>query len=124
MDENELDWRFCFVQETHDAVKKNYDIGALLAKNPNLLVERGVYGSVLHIAAEFGKENLVAQLLAASPSLVNTLDGHNRTPLHSAAAEGHDKSVSLLITAKPSLVDAIDVNGRVALHDADRKSVV
>ena len=45
---------------------------------------------------------MVAQLLAAKPSLIDAKTFHHFTALHEAARAGHEGVMAQLLTAKPS----------------------
>lgn len=83
--------------------------------DPNEADDSGV--SVLHLAAQAGKRQLVDILLGlgAKPGVVDHARG--RTPLHYAAAGGHTGSMQALLEggANPA---AADTSGATALHAA------
>jgi len=73
---------------------------------------------VLHFAVEKGKDDIVAQLLAHNPSLVEEKDYNGNTALHAAAERGHDGIVALLLAHSPSLIDTVDDHDCTPSHEA------
>jgi len=74
--------------------------------------------SPLHGAAKRGHDDIVARLLAHSPSLIDTLDCYRHTPLHEAARGGHIKVVAQLLACKPDLINMQDDYSYTALMHA------
>lgn len=70
------------------------------------------------MAAQSGKENVIANILAEWPNLATEYDsGGDKTALLYASEKGYEKIVALLLTACPSVVDAkTSYNPRNALH--------
>jgi ankyrin repeat protein len=69
--------------------------------------------SVLHIAAEQGRTDIVRLIISAGPP-INAVDKLFRTPLHYAARPGHADVVQLLLSAGANLEQQSD-HGRTAL---------
>ena len=76
--------------------------------------------TVLHYAAIYGKDAVVAQLLqaGASVSAVDNVDGS--TPLHYAALNGNSSIANLLLQANASPT-AGDKNGETPAQDAKQQ---
>ena len=78
--------------------------------------------SPLHLAAYFGREDRVAQLLsvtgAEAVSLVQKRSIDGSTSLHLAALQGHAGIIETLIARSPSLIDEQDNDGCTPLHHA------
>jgi len=62
--------------------------------------------TALHLAAEGGHGEIVVQLLAHKPALINDVTYRGGTALHFAARAGHDKIVQQLLSIKPELANA------------------
>jgi len=86
---------------------------------PEIIIYIAAGSTALHIAAYHGFDNIVALLLAARPTLVDSplIDETGSTALHVAAGRGHEKVLEVLLAAKSS-VDATDFDGCTALHHA------
>lgn len=73
------------------------------------------------LAARDGNDNAVAELLAATPTLIDAVSC-GCTALHFAASNGRDKVVAQLLAAgSASLADAVDKDGTTALHRAAQR---
>jgi len=95
-------------------------VSEMLIADPTLIdIEGRLFPgfTALHVAASKGLDKVVSQLLAAKPTLVDSLTDLGLTALHVAAERGHDNVIELLLAAKGS-VDATDFDGRTALHCA------
>lgn len=101
----------------HDKV-----VACLLASQPDLSVKCGSFHwTPLHIAAMFGNETVVRQLLevtGAIPSLTRAIDELQRTALHLAIIHSHEQVASIILAADPLLADACDCAHWTALHYA------
>jgi ankyrin repeat protein len=69
----------------------------------------------LHLAAVFGLDVLLSDLLSENQSDVDERDSHNQTPLYLAALRGHEKVVRLLLE-RDADVGAKESEERTALH--------
>ena len=76
--------------------------------------------SVLHVAAQFGHEQ-ICELLLRHDAIVDTTDETKWTPLHWAAFEGHEKVCELLIQHGANY-DSIEICGNSPLHLAASKN--
>ena len=70
----------------------------------------------LHLAAEFGREDL-AELLIAGGANVEAWNGRQETPLHTSATYGRP-AVAKLLLARGADVNARDRGGKTPLHAA------
>jgi len=93
----------------------------LLAANTNLTEAIGNSKNALHCAVKHGHAKVVAQLLAHSPSLIDTRTADGRTSLHVAATYGHDKIVAQLLAQKKEIAATKNHLGATALHIAAEK---
>jgi len=89
-----------------------------VARNPQRInTQYGAFcDTPLHFAAKFGREDLVATLIAAGADV----EGSNKLrerPLHTSAEYGHPAVVRLLL-ARGADVNATDPSGKTALHYA------
>jgi ankyrin repeat protein len=110
---------WAFGDEIHDAAKKGdaAKVKALLSSNPALVASKDNVGRTpLHIAALFGRKEVVV-LLLANKAEVNARAKQEQTALLWAASEGHAEVVELLLTNKAE-VNAVDKNGWTPLHKA------
>ncbi|CAM9842611.1 unnamed protein product, partial [Discosporangium mesarthrocarpum] len=73
-------------------------------------------GSLLHLAAQRGDENMVVYLLSGETD-VHARDENFATPLHLAAASGHTKTVRLLVSAGSDL-HSRNISNFTPLHEA------
>ena len=117
-----------FGGEIHDAAKAG-DVEktkALLKRNPELISSKDATGrTALHVAALFGKKEVVVVLLANKAD-VNAKANGGQTPLLWAASNGNKEVVALLIENQAE-VDGKDNNGWTPLGKAagdGRKEVV
>lgn len=70
---------------------------------------------ILKFAAQEGRADMVALLLAHNPDLLNALDTRKRTPLHYAAKKGHLEVVKLLLSHNHISIEGMDDSGRTPL---------
>ncbi|EPS70924.1 hypothetical protein M569_03833 [Genlisea aurea] len=81
------------------------------------LAYRDIHGAtILHSAAAKGRVEVVNDLIASSPEMINSLDNRGNTPLHVAAHRGHLPVVEALIQASPSSIAARNNAGDTFLH--------
>jgi len=94
-------------------------VGAFLSASPDLAQAYSHDGwTALHLAAYFGRQELVAALLMAGADVnARTRNAQNNLPLHAAAAGKHREIVDLLL-ARGSDVNARQEGGWAALHGA------
>jgi len=71
--------------------------------------------TALHMAAEYGHDNVIPLLLAEDDPRPRR-DTSGRTPLHLAAEAGHGKVVAQLLAHRPDDSNLVDCRGRTALH--------
>jgi len=101
----------------HYTMRGSREFAALLAGDPKVINAVDDEGHTpLHLAANGGDHEIVAQLLACG-SDVNAVCAKNWTVLHYAARGGWDKVVSQLLVYN-DLILAVDVTNRTALHMA------
>lgn len=72
----------------------------------------------LHFAAANGHQEVVTQLLAASPSMATVATFERRLPLHCAAIDGHNQVLKQLLAVTPSLIKAAALDEQTVLHFA------
>ena len=94
------------------------NLGKWIARHPRRINKQ--YGAFcntpLHLAAEFGREDLAAALIAAGAD-VEASNKLNERPLHTSAKYGHPLVVRLLL-ARGADVNASDPWGKTPLHAA------
>jgi len=104
----------------HEAVRRKDEknvnvVRILLARNPKSIDAKTSQGATaLHLAAEAGNKEVVAQLLAHCPTLI---DGE--TPKGNAAhfaCSGRASIVELLLDLKPELAKGVNRNNDTVLH--------
>ncbi|XP_034686719.1 ankyrin-1-like [Vitis riparia] len=100
--------------------KTKYGLGEILQNFHDLGDElTPMENTVLHIAAQFGKQKCVNLILKehSDLSLLRRVNEHGDTPLHLAAREGYQKVVEALIhAAKPQPPQPCDIESRVEFH--------
>lgn len=72
----------------------------------------------LHIAAMYGRRDVVQVLLHRPAADVNAKDSCGRTPLHTAAMYGHTDIVQILLNTSGVNAHATDNYGHTSLHTA------
>jgi len=104
----------------HEAVRRGEDqnvnvVKMLLARNPKSIDAKTSEGATaLHLAAEAGNKQIVAQLLAHWPALI---DGETpRGMQHFASFIGWKSIVDLLLDLKPELANGINQDNNTVLH--------
>lgn len=89
-------------------------LALLLDHDPQLADSTDVYNlTLLKYAVKGGQNEVVSQLLASKPSLLE-----DKTLLHFAVRSGHAKTVALLLTCRPQLADPTERPRTTALHTA------
>ncbi|CAK8578376.1 unnamed protein product [Lathyrus sativus] len=84
-----------------------------------ILAYRDAQGcTVLHSAAGRGQVEVVRNLTALSPDIINSTDSQGNTALHVASYRGYLPVVEILIQASPSLTKLTNQNGDTFLHMA------
>lgn len=77
--------------------------------------------TALHFACRSGHYELVEELLARRPDLIDAVTRNKRTVLHCAASTYRARTIlvsQLLLARRPTLIDAVDSQGGLALHVA------
>ena len=101
--------------------KTKYDLREILKNFRDLGDElTPMENTVLHIAAQFGKQKCVDLILKehSDSSLLRRVNKHGDTPLHLAAREGYQKVVEALIhAAKPQPPQPSDIENGVEFHE-------
>ncbi|RVW26965.1 Ankyrin repeat-containing protein [Vitis vinifera] len=101
--------------------KTKYDLRQILKNFHDLGDElTPMENTVLHIAAQFGKQKCVDLILKehSDSSLLRRVNKHGDTPLHLAAREGYQKVVEALIhAAKPQPPQPSDIENGVEFHE-------
>lgn len=93
------------------------------AKGPNLEIIKFILGqnlnvnikdvngqNLLHIAALYGRKNIVETLIKEVGLRVDDVNNNRITPLHIAAQRGHKNTVEILLKNKANAVDK-DIGG-------------
>jgi len=70
------------------------------------------------MAAGKGNANIVAQLLAVKPEMIDMTTQLSTTVLHAAASTGSPEVIDLLLDRRPGLIDVLDAVRMNALHFA------
>lgn len=99
------------------------EVARMLKKNPKIIGEFQIYqGTPLHLAAYYGHELVVTQLLTDDFNLAHATDGRGRNALHLAAESGHAKVVAVLLANFPSSINAVSsyYDRETCLHSALR----
>lgn len=107
----------------HAAIRSGHDAIAseLLAQDPNLIDAVDYSYSPLHLAANYGREAIVAQIFAQrTPRLAPVGGRYGMSPLHFASQYGYDAVVAELLVEQPHLIDVPNENERSVLHLAAR----
>ncbi|PIN01275.1 26S proteasome regulatory complex, subunit PSMD10 [Handroanthus impetiginosus] len=80
--------------------------------------------TVLHIAARYGRTELLAEIPRLSPFMAGAENNKGETPLHEACRMGHDKILMMLmetdpwVASKPQLQELDDGENATFLHVA------
>jgi len=93
-------------------------VARLLGARPDFVVVEVDGLPPLHAAAKRGHDQVVAELLAVNPGLMDAVDSQQSIALHHACKAGHLVVVKQLLAAKPCLLDTVDSDGCTALHHA------
>jgi len=112
------------MSEIHDAIKEgNADkLWMILQKSPaSINIADNLGTSLLHLAAEKGKANVVKVLLTAKAD-PRVKDSRGLTPLHVAAEQGQAEIIRML--AAGAELNAVDKSGKTPLHLAVAKDKV
>jgi uncharacterized protein len=76
--------------------------------------------TIMHSAAESGKESIVRAVLKVDSSLLTSTDDDEETPLHLAAEKGHESIVRMFLTANSDLLTCTNCRWETPLHLASR----
>ncbi|XP_047128763.1 transient receptor potential cation channel subfamily A member 1 homolog isoform X1 [Hydra vulgaris] len=91
----------------HIACKSGFEKIAimLMDANANVRSRNNFEQTPLHLAAFFGQEDVVDNILEINPSVINDLDREGNSPLHLAAMNGHVNVISFLLKSGASIND-------------------
>uniref|UniRef100_A0A673JNN7 Uncharacterized protein n=1 Tax=Sinocyclocheilus rhinocerous TaxID=307959 RepID=A0A673JNN7_9TELE len=109
-------------ESEHDAILKAISSGDLyllqeLLKGLDVNTALSSTDTLLHLAAEHGKEPALMALLLRVGAQINSVTQDGLTPLHLASQSGHTEAVAQLLEGKAD-IHVKDKQGRTALHCA------
>ncbi|KAK6148829.1 hypothetical protein DH2020_016354 [Rehmannia glutinosa] len=99
-----------------DNDKENF--AAIVQQNAGILEERSSESldTVLHLATQYGRIELVAEILRLCPFMVGAENKKGETPLHEACRLGHDKILMMLLETDPWVASKLNCEDQSALY--------